>query len=502
MKFNFKIYFRALFIIVIASSTAFGENPEFSADVPGGLLTPDKVEAKYLGELDFFDGMPSEKTVKKVYDFLDVSRGVEVFLNGMPAVSVYAMLEGMKQAGLKPGDLGITEELMDARTLFLTPNSTTMYALAEIDLKNGPVVVEVPPAVLGAVNDAFFRHIIDVGMTGPDKGKGGKYLFLPPGYEGDIPKGYIVAKSRTFRHWLFMRGFVKDGDLEGTAKIINDNFHSYPLSKAKNPPKQKSINLSGKKFNTIHANDYTFYDELNSVVQYEPADAFNPELVGLFASIGIKKGKKFEPDSRMKKLLTDAATIANASARAIVFRPRNSAVYFYPDRQWYSPFAGGSHEFINNGELVLDDRIMFHYYATGITPAMAKPQVGTGSAYELTAHDSKGSFLDGGKTYKVTLPSPIPVNNFWSFMVYSGQHRSMLETDQQTAGLDSNNSTIKANDNGSYTVWFAPKPPKGHEGNWVQTTRGKSYNVLLRLYGPLEPWFDKSWKPGDFELVN
>jgi hypothetical protein len=157
---------------------------------------------------------------------------------------------------------------------------------------------------------------------------------------------------------------------------------------------------------------------------------------------------------------------------------------------------------MNNGELVLDDRIMMHYLATGITPAMTMPKVGTGSAYAFTAHDAKSNYLDGGKTYKVTLPAPIPVNNFWSFMVYSGQHRSMLETDQKSAGLDSNNPSVKPNNDESYTIWFGPKAPEGHEGNWIQTIPGKSYNVLLRLYGPLEPWFDKTWKPGDFELVN
>jgi hypothetical protein len=298
-----------------------------------------------------------------------------------------------------------------------------------------------------------------------------------------------------------MRAFVKDGDLEGTATIVKAAYRSYPLAKAANPPKQKIHEVSGKKFNTIHSNDFSFYEELNAVVQYEPADAFDPELVGQFASIGIKKGKEFAPDARMKKLLTGSAAIANATSRAILFRPRGRATYFYPDRQWYSPLAGGSHEFLNHGERVLDDRIMFHYYATGITPAMTRPKVGTGSAYEVAATDSEGRYLDGGKTYSVTLPAPIPINNFWSFMVYSGQHRSMLETDQKFGGLDSNNPSVKANKDGSYTMWFGPKAPKGHEGNWIQTMPGKSYNVILRLYGPLQPWFDKTWKPGDFELV-
>ena len=127
--------------------------------------------------------------------------------------------------------------------------------------------------------------------------------------------------------------------------------------------------------------------------------------------------------------------------------------------------------------------------------------MGKGSVYGVTAHDVNGDYLDGGKNYSVTLPGPVPAKDFWSFMVYSGQHRSMLETDQKLAGLDSLNPSVKPNADGSYTMWFGPKAPEGHEGNWIQTMPGKSYNVLLRLYGPLQPWFDKTWKPGDFVEV-
>jgi hypothetical protein len=488
-------------LVLVNATFAQAQEPQYAADVPEFLLTPDKVETEFLGDLEFFDGMPSEATVEKAYDFLDLSRGVDAFLNGMPAASIYAFLEGLKQAGLEPGDMGITESLLDARGLLLTAQSTTPYAMAEIDLKNGPVVVEIPGPVLGILDDAFSRYVSDIGLVGPDQGKGGKYLFIGPDYEGDIPEGYFVAKSETYRHWLLMRVFVKDGDLEGSVIELKEGFRAYPLAQANNPPKQKVVDLSGVKFNTIHANDEGFFEELNAVIQYEPAEAFDPELVGLFASIGIKKGQPFAPDARMQKILKDAAAIGNATARSLTFSSRNQAVYFYPDRQWFTPFSGG-HDFMDNGELVLDDRIMFHYGATGITPAMATPKVGTGSAYAATSRDAKGEYLDGGKTYKVTLPAPIPVNNFWSFMVYSGQHRSMLETDQKSAGLDSNSPSIKPNKDESYTVWFGPKAPAGHEGNWIQTMPGKSYFSILRLYGPLEPWFDKAWKPGDFELLD
>jgi hypothetical protein len=493
----------ALMTLLLASSALAKEapTPKYSAKVPQNILTPDKVKTKFLGDLEFSDGMPSEATIKKVYDFLDLSRGVDTFLNGMPANSIYAMLEGLKDAGLKPGDVGMFEGLMDARTLFLTANSTTPYIFGEIDLKNGPVVVDIRVPVLGMVDDAFFRFVTDIGLMGPDKGKGGKYLFVGPDYKGKIPDGYIVVNSSTYRHWLFLRVLAQPDKLKEASEGFKKGFNCYPLALADNPPKQKFLNLSGKQFNTIHSNDRHFYDELNAVIQYEPADAFNPELVGLFASIGIKKGKPFAPDARMKKILDEAAAIGNASARTVGLRSRNKAIYFYPDRQWFSALASGSHEFMNNGELILDDRSAFHYAATGITPAMAMPKVGTGSVYAVASLDSKEQSLNGNHTYSVTLPGPVPAKNFWSFMVYSPQTRSMLETNQKSAGLDSNNPSVKPNKDGSYTIWFGPKAPKGHEGNWVQTIPGKGFFTIFRLYGPLQPWFDKSWKPGDFELV-
>ena len=489
-----------LSLAVIESALA-EQTPKYAADVPKSILTPNVVATEGLGELKFFDGLPTNETTKKVYDYLDTARGVDAFLNGMPAASIHAFIMGMKQAGMDTFSMGIHSGLLDARSLWLTPNTTVIYCIAEINVKDGPTVMEVPPGVLGPVDDAYFRFVTDVGLTGPDKGQGGKYLFLPPGYDGEVPDGYFEVRTRTFRNWLLMRAFVIDGDAEKTVKSVKDRWRLYPLAEAEKPRLPHFVDLTGKRYNTIHASDFTFFEELNEVVQYEPANAFDPEIVGQFAAVGIKKGKPFEPDARMKKILTESAAIGNAAARAISFRPRRKSLYFYDDRQWYSPFAGGSHEFLNNGEQVLDDRIIFHYMATGITPAMAQSAVGQRSAYAFTAHDQTGSYLDGGKNYKITLPKGVPAKTFWSFVVYSTQHRSLLETDQRSAGVDSSNRSLKPNEDGSYTVYFGPKPPVGKEGNWVQTMPSKGWCVLFRLYGPLEPWFEKTWKPGDIELV-
>lgn len=493
----------ATLTVIALTSSAFATSPTYKANVPQEILTPDKMKTKYLGELDFKDGFPTDETVTKTYDFLDTSRAVELFLNATPVTSMYAMLNGHVQIGFKANHtVGVTEELMNARSLWLTPQTTTPYVHAEIDVKNGPVVLEVGTPVLGLIDDAFFRYVTDVGLPGPDKGKGGKYLVVGPDYEGEIPEGYFVVKTRTYRQWLLLRLVVKDGKTKEAVDAFKNSFKIYPLADVKNPAATEFVNLSNKQYNTIHANDEKFYDELNEVIQYEPADAWDPELVGQAAAIGMKKGKEFKPDERMQKILIEAAAIANASARSILFRPRNTNSYFYPGkRQWYSPLSGGSYEFMNNGERVLDDRVAFYYFATGSTPAMVKPMVGKGSVYEIGSADKDGNALDGSKTYSVTLPSPIPAKNFWSFMVYDNQTRSILETDQKTGGVDSNAKGLKLHEDGSATVYFGPKAPEGHEGNWVQTMPGKGFNVLLRLYGPLQPWFDRTWMPGDFELV-
>lgn len=475
----------------------------YPARIPPAIETPDTVQTR-VGTLRFRDGAPNKQTTELAYDQLDLSRGIETFMQGIPATSAYAACRGLSEIGIKENQgLGITEQLMDARSLFLTPNTTTVYSFGCLNLSAGPIVLQVPSGVLGPVDDAYFRWVTDVGLTGPDQGKGGKYLFVPPGYTGDLPsEGYYIAKPTTNRLLMFFRAFVKNGDIAAAVKDVKEGARIYPLAAAQNPPETTFVNTSGKQFNTISANTYEFYDELDAVVQNEPADFVPPETVGLFASIGIEKGTPFKPDARMKSILTEAVAIGNAAARSLLWSPRNPRTRFYPDRQWETAFVGNSYLFQQGAQRLLDARTMFFYYATGVTPAMADAKPGTGSAYAGVFLDSKGQPLDGGKTYKVTLPGPVPAKQFWALTAYSNQTRSLLETDQKAAGLDSNEKGLKANSDGSYTIWFAPKAPPGEETNWVQTSKSKGFNVLLRLYGPLEPWFNKTWKPGDFELVD
>jgi hypothetical protein len=475
---------------------------KMTTEIPADITTPDTVETR-IGTLKFKDGFPDQETVRKVYDNLDFQRGVSAFLNAMPGGSTEGLRKGFASMGADNNQtVLIMEELMDSKSLFLTGNTESIYNLMWLDLKDGPLVFETPPNVLGVIDDHWFQYVADFGRLGPDKGRGGKFLLLPPGYDGDVPEGYFVYRPKTYGNLVFWRGFLEDGSTKPAVEASKKYVKVYSLKDADNPPPMKFINVSGKSFNTIGANTYEFYEDVNNIVQYEPNEAYSPEILGQLAAIGIEKGKEFNPDERMKKILTEAVAVGNATARALVFRYRGEDNYYYPNSAWFTGFIGGSYEFLSQpGVRNLDARVHFMYYATGITPAMAFKLVGKGSQYAGAATDSEGNPLDGSKTYKIHLPPNIPAKDFWSFVVYDNQTRSMLQTDEPFPSIGSDDKDIVINDDTSVDVWFGPTAPEGHESNWVQTVPGKGWNVLLRLYGPGEAWFDRSWKPGEFELV-
>jgi hypothetical protein len=254
--------------------------------------------------------------------------------------------------------------------------------------------------------------------------------------------------------------------------------------------------------NTILPNDYTFFEKLHDLIQGEPDDYLGPEAKGMMAAIGIEKGKPFSPDARMKKILTDAAAIGNAAARAISYFPREPGNFIYgKDSAWVMAYADKDTAFTRNGAYNLDARALFHFGYICVSPAMAVTVAGKGSDYGLAMLDSKGQPLDGSKTYKLRIPPNPPVADFWAVTMYDTQTRSQLQTDQQFPTLGSQTEGLKKNADGSYDIYFAPEPPEGQEGNWLQTIPGKSWWIGLRMYGPLQPWIDKTWRPGEIELV-
>jgi hypothetical protein len=473
---------------------------KYSTPMPPGVASPDKVETRF-GTLNFFDGFPDKESAEKLYDNLDFQRAVQAYLLALPPVNQAANRNATRELGPVNRTVPIFEQLVDSRSIFLTANDNTVYSWTWLDLSKGPLVVEVPPKVLGLVDDMWYRWVVDLGITGPDKGRGGKYLFLPPGYKGAVPKGYHVVRPRTFNIWLPWRSFLVDGNPKPGIDLVKKFTKIYPLSAAGKPaPELKFVDLSGKPFNTVGPADYRFWELLNQVVQEEPSGSLDEVTLGLFQSIGIQKGKPFAPDERMKKILIEAAAVGDATARAIAFHARNREAYYYANSNWQLPFIGGYKFQTSPGVLNLDGAAFYYFMATGVTPAMEEKLVGRGSQYAWTARDSNGNLLDGGKNYKLHLPPNIPVKDFWSVILYSNQTRSMIQTDQRFPSVSSQTRGLLVNSDGSVDVYFGPKSPAGKEKNWVQTVPGRGWNTILRLYGPLEPWFNKTWRPGEIEL--
>jgi hypothetical protein len=467
------------------------------------ISTPDKLDTP-IGKLTFSDGVPTGDTVKTLYDNLDRTRGVTVYLDNLGAVAIRAFLSGLASQGADaPNHVAIFEQLMDSQSVVLTANTSTLYAFSRTDLaKDGPTVIEVPPGMLGFLDDDWERFVGDLGVTGPDKGKGGKYLVLPAGYDGQIPDGYFLLKPRTNKNFLFLRGGIANG-LEAGAKNMTSGIKIYPLKDAASPAPTTFINLSGKSLNTLFPNTLDYYEFLNAVVQDEPLDAIDPSQRGAIATVGIVKDKPFAPDDRMRKLLTESAALGAATARAITFDPRIDGVYLYPgtDSVWSAFFANRNATFQLNGTMQLDAAALYYFNAGGVTPAMADTAVGVGSDYAGAYLDSKKLPFDGNKTYKLHLPPNVPVNNFWAVTIYDTQSRSMLQTGQKFPTVGSQTKGIEKDADGSFDIYFAPKPPAGKENNWLQTVPGKSWFVILRMYGPLEPWLNKTWRPSEIELV-
>jgi len=536
---------RSALVALLASAAAFGTVLSVQAQVSEqtlkSLSTPDKVESP-IGTLEFKDGGPSPQTVQKAFDALDFNHALGAYLNSYGGASAYALRAGFRSIGADDNSIVVFSELMDSNSLFLTPNADTVYYMGVIDLSKGPMVVEQPPKGVGTINDMWFGWVIDIGFPGPDRGEGGKYLLIPPGYDGPLPDGgFFVARSKTNRVLYACRGYLVKNDPKPTADLVKRTLKIYPYTPggwgtgiatalegtvklAVNPqiPETKFVEASGKAFNTIPPSDSSFFEMINANVQQEPADSYNKELAGQLAAIGIAKGKEFKPDERMKKVLANVAAVGNAVSRSLNWRADEVAGWsLYPGSGWTNALWEGGANFETpppmiepdgmfrplppTGATTLNSRTAFYYAYTLDSPGMIMRLPKVGSQYLIGFVDADKNYFDGGKTYKVALPPNIPAAAFWSFTLYDNQTRSMLQTPQRfpRAGSQSYPSpAAEADADGSTTIYFGPtKPDAAKPGNWIQTMPGKGWFTILRLYSPLETFFTKEWRPSEIELV-
>jgi hypothetical protein len=435
---------------------------------------------------------------------------------------------------------------MDSAGLYLTGNADTVYFWTFLNLSDGPIVLETPSDTLGLIDDMWFRWITDFGLPGADRGQGGTYLIVPPGYDGPLPEGgCYVRHSLTHHNLLVGRAFINENpghDPKPTVDRIKAQLKIYPyqpgglgssighyltghgrlgqLASAQSP---RFVEGTGLVMNTVPPNDFGHYELLDRLVQMEPAEALDPELAGQFAAIGIVKGETFAPDKRLRTILDEAVAVANAAARIVGMgaHPSDDFRFYEGGTAWWNMLFVGGFEFTNpppnitadgvqpfpnKGARQLHSRTSMFYTATCITPAMCMRLTNVGSQYLVANVDPNGEPFDGSRTYRVRLPKDIPAARFWSLNVYDNQTRSLLQTPQRYPRAGSQMYPSPAADtepDGSTVVYFSPTQPDGvAPGNWIQTDPAKGWFVILRLYSPLQPFFDKTWRPGEIELAH
>ncbi|MDX0802769.1 DUF1254 domain-containing protein [Sinorhizobium medicae] len=463
-----------------------------------------------LAGAPYTKGYLSPSDVQALGDELIYQRAVQTYLWALPALNMYGMKEGSEaKFGKGYNVLPIFKKRLDAKTQITTPNSDVIYALGYLDLKeDGPMVIEVPPGLQGIIDDFFQRPIPsegeiegrrwagDVGLPGPDKGKGGKYLILPPDYEGEVPDGYYTFRSGTYGVFVFWRGFFKDPkQLEEPVKLMEET-RIYPLGKEDTAKKMEFPDASGVPVNMLYPQDGTAFDMLYRFIQHEYVDRKDFEMRGMVADLGIVKGKPFEPDEQTRKLLDDAAKTASRMSHAFAYGP--TSLKYYEDRQWLNPFATNA-EFAGDSYNQLDARASFFTYAYSTSPGMAINMENVGAKYPNAFKDADGDYLSGDQSYKLTLPKDIPAKIFWSVTVYDPITGSGLDNGQPFPSLNTMDKPVQ-NPDGSTDIYFGAQSP-GEGKNWIATVPGQGFFTILRLYGPTKAFFDKSWKPGDLEKL-
>ncbi len=468
---------------------------------PNAYETTNRTVETRLGTLEYVGGFPTPGTVQKAYDQLDVQRATQVYLEFMPFMSQQAIFDSHeRESGMGPNSgIGVYDYQSRGKVnaVGLTYNTESIYCSAYLDVAAGPVVIETPPNILGVIDDGWMRYVTDLGNAGPDRGQGGTFVIAHVNDTSDLPDDAFIFRTTTYRNWVMARAFVADtGEGESALSWYRQNFRIYPLGSGPDPD-ANHVAFSQQHLITTHARDFSYFERLAEVVQYEPAEAFTPYELGLLKAIGIEKGRPFAPDERMRALLAEGIEIGDAIAKSNAYANRLEGVRRYSDRKYEHLFLGGRHDFKDGDALWLDARLLFHYEAIVVTPAMAIERVGVGSQYLACYRDAAGEFLMGEHNYKLHLPPDIPAANFWSVTVYHPETRSLLANGQEKPSLSSYDE-LRWNDDGSVDLYFGLEPPDGYETNWVKTLPHQGWEILLRLYGPLESYFDGTWKPDDF----
>jgi hypothetical protein len=494
----------------------------------GALSTPspsmaDTSRFDGLANAPFVENRATPEASRVLMDELLFQRATQAYLWALPLINTLGMKNGSEKAfGAGYNVLPVWKKRLDARTLVTTPNSDVIYAMSYVDLgKDGPLVFEAPPNLQGILMDFWQQPIPvdggrfagDVGLPGPDAGKGGKFLLLPPGYTGEVPADHYVYRSSTNNVFIFLRAFYQDPANLTPAVALIEQSRIYPLNGKATAKPMVFPDASGVPANLLPVSDGSAFDQLKQLADSEGANLADPDSLGMLAALGIVKGQPFRPDARTRTILDRAARTGYKMSRVIGFQETVSgrSLRIYPDRRWINPMAdatpekpGGPFDLgwrrVDGGYLDLDTRIWFFTDYYSVSPGMLSQVPGKGAKYMIAFTDGAGVDLSGGSRYRLNLPPNIPAGNFWSVTLYEAENASGLANGQPFPSLGSRDKPVM-NADGSTDVYFGPSAPAGKERNWLATVPGKGYFAILRLYGPTEAAIDKSWKPGDIQKL-
>jgi hypothetical protein len=434
-------------------------------------------------------------------------RAMEAVIWGMPAVNRDLMHQAMlRETKARDNQMLYWSRLLDWKNQTLTPNTDVIYLTPHFDTKEvGPIVIEVPPAgdgaIVGTIMDAWQTPLEDVGPSGADQGKGGKYLILPPGYAESIPSGYIALPSLTYKGYALLRSIRQSGSEADLAKAVayGKRIKIYPLSQANNPPPTSYVDAAGVLYDATIPYDIRFFESLDRVIQHEPWLERDRVMIDVLRSLGIEKGKKFAPDGEMVQALNNAAKHAHDYLDALY--SNLSEGIFAQGSRWCFPermglvFQAAQAQFADPNFYPVEDRGLLLSFIFFLPK-----RLGEGQFYLLGMLDKDGKPLDGNKSYRLNVPANAPVTQYWSATLYDRNTHALIR-EMSHAARSSQSPGLQVNSDGSVDLYFGPTAPKGKESNWTPTDPEGEFEVVFRFYGPLPTLFDKSWVLPDIELV-
>lgn len=444
--------------------------------------------------------LPSKESIPKLFDEMDFQQATQCYLWALPLIGFAEwQYQHYKTFKASSNDLVLYNSYND-RLGILTANATTPYIITFIDLAaNGPTVIEMPAGrTAGGLADFWQREQATIGEMGPDKGKGGKYILVPPTIKDFKADGYFIVPCNTVNMFFGFRALDPDPKITET---LLKQVKIYPYAQRAKPAPTKVISPpAGKKWLGIPPSGIAYWERLHAILQNEPVEERDRFFMAWLRNLGIEKGKPFAPNERQKKILIVAAEKGQQMAMANSFEKRFADVKHWPDKKWdYVLIMKNASQHANTYDEFFE-RTSYFYEAVTYSQAMMSKTPNVGQAYLGAYFDNEGNWLDGGKNYTLNVPANPPAVNFWSITVYDSATRCLIDNPQKNADLSSRKDLIK-NKDGSVDLYFGPKAPAGKEKNWVQTLPGKHWFTYMRFYGPTKAYFDKSWKMDDIKEV-